>query len=213
MRASGNRRILFLSSGGAVYGAPQYVPIDERHPLNPISSYGVTKVAAEQYLRIYEANHGFRVTIVRPSNPYGPGQATSRQVGAVTTFLAAALSGSPVTVWGNGSVVRDYVYISDVVALLLAAAEREAVGTYNCGSGVGVSLAELIGIVEEVTARKLSTTHATARPFDPQAVILDSSSARQVFGWLPKVDLQQGMERTALHIQRLRQTDPATLRI
>lgn len=196
MRHTGNRRILFLSSGGAVYGRPHYLPIDEAHPLNPVSSYGVVKAAIEQYLHLYEANYGFAPTIIRLANPYGPGQNSIGQLGAVNTFIHLAQTGQVATLWGDGSVVRDFVYISDVTALLLAAAEGEASGTFNCGAGTGTSLVELIRTVEQATGKALQRQFKPGRPFDPPAVVLDVSNAQKIFGWKPTVTLADGVART-----------------
>jgi len=196
MRATGNRRVLFLSSGGAVYGTPQYLPIDERHPLNPISSYGVVKVAIENYLRMYEANYDFHATIIRPSNPYGPGQDSSKQIGAVNTFLRAALNGDEVAIWGDGTVVRDYVYVADLISLMMAAAERHVTGTFNCASGVGTSLLELVDAIQRISGRALSIRFMPARAFDPQRVVLDLSATRRAFDWLPETTIDQGMSFT-----------------
>ena len=179
-----------------MYGAPQHLPIDERHPLNPISSYGVVKVAIENYLRMYEANQDFRATIIRPSNPYGPGQDLSGQIGAVTTFLRAAFKEEPITIWGDGTVVRDYIFISDLVSLLLLAVESQFSGVFNCGSGVGTSLIDLIDAVERASGRQLSTQFEPARAFDPSQVILDVSSASRTFGWRPAMTLAQGIDLT-----------------
>ena len=197
MRHAGNRRILFLSSGGAVYGRPHYLPIDEAHPLHPVSSYGVVKAAIEQYLRLYEVNYGFAPTIIRLANPYGPGQHSIGQLGAVNTFIHLAQTGQRATLWGDGGVVRDFVYISDVTALLLAAAESETTGTFNCGAGVGTSLIELIATVEQATGKALQRQFKPGRTFDPPAVLLDVSNARKMFGWVPTVTLEDGVARTA----------------
>lgn len=197
MRLTGNRRILFLSSGGAVYGQPQYLPMDEAHPLNPLSSYGVVKSAIEQYLRLYQANYGFAATIVRPANPYGPGQTTIGQLGAVNTFVHLAQAGQPATLWGDGTTVRDFVYVSDVVALLLACAESDTTGTYNCGGGTGTSLLNLICVVEQITGKHLERQFKPARGFDPAEVVLDISRARNAFGWQPLVSLRDGVAKTA----------------
>lgn len=196
MRHTGNRRILFLSSGGAVYGRPHYLPIDEAHPLNPVSSYGVVKAAIEQYLRLYEANYGFAPTIIRLANPYGPGQHSIGQLGAVNTFIYLAQTGQMATLWGDGSVVRDFVYISDATALLLAAAESEATGTFNCGAGAGTSLLQLIEMVEWATGCVVERQFKPGRPFDPSEVVLDISKARATFGWQPMVLLSLGIEQT-----------------
>lgn len=196
MRSAGNRRILFLSSGGAVYGYPHYLPIDEAHPLNPVSSYGVVKSAIEQYLRLYEVNYGFAATIIRPANPYGPGQNSIGQLGAVNTFLHLAQTGQTATLWGDGSIVRDFVYVSDLVSLLLAAVESEMTGTFNCGAGIGTRLLDLIALVEQATGKILIREFKPARPFDPPEVVLDISHARSVFGWQPVLGLAAGVALT-----------------
>lgn len=193
MRRTGNRRILFLSSGGAVYGRPHYLPIDEAHPVNPISAYGVVKSTIEQYLRMYETNYGFVSTIIRLANPYGPGQNSLGQLGAVNTFIHLALTGQPATIWGDGSVVRDFIYISDVTALLLAAAEGDATGTFNCGAGAGTSLIDLMNTVEQATGKTLQRQFRPARSFDPLEVVLDITRARKVLGWQPAVELAAGV--------------------
>ena len=193
MRVVGNRRILYLSSGGAVYGQPQYLPIDERHPLNPVSSYGAVKAAIEHYLRIYELSYGFRVTVVRPANAYGPGQEISMHLGAVNTLLRSALKEETVTIWGDGTIVRDYIYISDLVALLLSSVEREVTGIFNCGAGIGTSLIDLLSAVELQTGRRLTKDFKQARPFDPSRVVLDISLSARTFDWLPKVSLEEGI--------------------
>ncbi|MBN9332125.1 NAD-dependent epimerase/dehydratase family protein [Devosia sp.] len=196
MRQTGNRRILFLSSGGAVYGRPHYLPIDEKHPLNPLSAYGVVKSAIERYLRMYEANYSLAPTIIRLANPYGPGQNSFGQLGAVSTFIHLALTDQPATIWGDGSVIRDYVYISDATALLLAAAESDATGTFNCGAGTGTSLIELMETVEQATGKTLHRQFKPARSFDPPEVVLDVSLAHSIFGWRPAVPLTAGVSRT-----------------
>jgi UDP-glucose 4-epimerase len=196
MRGSRCRRLVYLSSGGAIYGTPREVPIGEDHPQNPISSYGVVKGAVEHYLRLYSANHDLRVSVVRPANPYGPGQDPSGQLGAVPVFLGAALTGRPITLFGDGSIVRDFVYIDDLTDLLTLITEEQAVGVFNCGGGGGgVSLIELTRIIGAVTGRSLSIRHEPERAFDPQAVVLDISRAQRL-GWRPSVSLEEGVERT-----------------
>lgn len=192
MRHAGNRRIVFMSSGGSVYGIPKYVPVDEDHPLNPISPYGVVKASIEHYLRMYGATHDFRPTIIRLANPYGPGQRS--QPGAVNTFVQLAQTGQLASIWGDGSTTRDYVYISDVVALLIATVEGDAPGTYNCGTGTGTSLLELIALVETATGRQLRREFSPSRHFDPPRVVLDIGQARSIFGWSPVVSLRRGID-------------------
>lgn len=196
MRAVGNRRIVYLSSGGAIYGRPLATPINEDHPTNPLSSYGIVKLAVEKYLALYGEQYGFRSTVIRPANPYGPGQGTFGQLGAVTTFLNLALNRQRAVIWGDGSAIRDFVYISDLCDMVLTVLERDITGVFNCGSGAGTSLSTLIAIIERLTGLTLDREHKPARPFDPPAVVLDISQARTVMGWEPKVELSEGICRT-----------------
>lgn len=193
MRVLGKTRIVYLSSGGAVYGLPRTTPIREEHALDPISAYGVTKVAFEKYLGMYAALHGVRPTIIRPSNPYGPGQNKIGVQGAVNTFLNAAATGENVTIWGDGSTIRDYLAVEDVARLVGAAVEAGTAGIYNCGSGHGTSLLELIGEVERITGAVINRVHRPARDFDPPVIVLDTSRARADFGWTPRVSLDVGL--------------------
>lgn len=196
MRAAGKQRIVYLSSGGAVYGSPRSVPISEDHPLDPISSYGVTKVAFEKYLGMYAALYGFKPTIIRPSNPFGPGQGKMGLLGVVNTFLHAALVGAPVTIWGDGTSVRDYVYVGDLASLVKMVVEGNATGTYNCGRGVGVTLLELADLVEELTGRPLERAFRPVRGFDPPLVVLDIKRATRELGWAPTTNLRVGLRLT-----------------
>lgn len=191
----GKPRILYLSSGGAVYGQPEQVPIPENHQLCPMSAYGVSKVAVESYLRMFETVGGLQPTIVRPSNPYGLDQGKIGLLGVITTFVDLLARGRSATIWGDGSIIRDYVHVDDVSALLLTAAERNIPGTYNCGSGAGASLREIVNILEEETGLRLAVAHQPARSFDPPAVVLDIRRAAAVFGWRPQVPLRQGIRQ------------------
>lgn len=197
MDAVGLRRMVYLSSGGAVYGPPRTVPIAEDHPLDPLSAYGVSKVASEKYLGMYAANRGLRPTIIRPANPYGVDQGKVGLLGAVTTFLNLLAADQAATLWGDGSIVRDFVHIDDVSRLLLAAAEQDHPGVYNCGSGSGNSLIELIETIETITGRRLIVTHEPARSFDPPKIVLDIAAARQAFDWAPRISLADGIRDVA----------------
>lgn len=190
-------RIVYLSSGGAVYGRPKAVPITERHPLDPISAYGVTKVASEKYLGMYAANRRLRPTIVRPANPYGANQGKIGLLGAVTTFLNLLAAGEAATIWGDGSIIRDFIHVDDVSRLMLAAVEQEQPGTYNCGSGAGCSLNELANTIAEVTGRRLALRYESARGFDPPEIVLDIQAAHAAFGWQPRVSLDEGVRDVA----------------
>lgn len=201
MRQAAEPRLVYLSSGGAIYGTPQYSPIDEAHPQNPISSYGIVKGAVERYIGMHAASHGLSAAIVRPANPYGPGQDPAGQVGAVPVFLKAAADRKPIKVFGDGSTVRDFVYIDDLIDLLMHIVENRVTGVYNCGGGGGgASLSDLQRIIEMVVGRELEVERLPARPFDPPVVVLDNGRA-EALGWRASVSLEDGVARTwrAMH--------------
>jgi len=196
MRAAGVRRIVYFSSGGTVYGNPAVSPVPESHPLHPISSYGVVKVAIENYLQMYRLLGELDPVVLRPSNPYGPRQSTAGIQGAVAAFLGAARRGEPVRIWGDGEVVRDYLYIDDLVELAATAGLSDATGVFNVGSGEGTSLNQLVAIIEGVIGRSLEVQYQPGRSFDVRRIVLDLAAARTAFGWAPAVPLVQGIART-----------------
>lgn len=196
------RKIAFISSGGTVYGNPTYLPIDEKHPTEPRVSYGVTKLAIEKYLLLHEHLHGLKANILRVANPFGERQRVTTGQGAVTAFLSRALQGQPLEIWGDGSVTRDYIHVSDVADAFARAVTYEGPeSVFNISSGTGTSLNELMGMIEEVLGREVARQYRPGRPFDVPVSILDNSRARRVLGWEPKVSLREGIARTAAWIQ------------
>jgi len=192
------RKIVFISSGGTVYGKPAYLPIDEKHPTDPRVPYGVTKLAIEKYLLVFQYLHGIEATILRVANPFGPGQRPHTGQGVVSEFLSRAIQNQPLEIWGDGSVVRDYLYISDVAEAFARAVEYDGgQPVFNVSSGVGVSLDELITAIECVLGRDVAREYRVGRPFDVPVSVLDNSLARQELGWEPQVKLEEGIARTA----------------
>ncbi len=196
MQARGVRRIVFFSSGGTVYGNPKVFPVPESHPLCPISSYGVVKASIEAYLAMYDQLGLIDPLVLRPSNPYGPRQSTSGVQGAIGAFLRCAREGRPVTVWGDGETVRDYLHVEDLVALAVTAGQGGAKGVFNVGSGEGHTLLDLCRIIGDVTGRELEVRHEPGRSFDVRRVVLDISAASAKFGWSPRVSLPEGIADT-----------------
>lgn len=196
LEAAGIRRIVFFSSGGTVYGNPERLPVPEDHPLRPISSYGIVKVAIEQYLRMHGHLGRLDPLILRPSNPYGPRQSAAGGQGFIAAALARARAGEGLQIWGDGETVRDYLYIDDLVRLAIDAAASDVCGTFNAGSGEGRSLNAVRDAVARVTGRPLPTDYQPARGFDVREVVLDTTAARTRFGWTPRVDLDDGIART-----------------
>jgi len=197
-RQAGIRRVVFISSGGTVYGPSKELPIAENHPQNPVTAYGVNKLAFEKYLRVFRHLHGMDYAILRPSVPYGPRQTPLSRQGAVAVFLHRVGTGLPITIWGDGRVTRDYFYVSDLVEALVASAERHLGEDriFNIGGGKEVSLNQLIKLVEETVGRKAVVQYEPPRPFDIARIVLDTRLAHQEFGWRPKVSLAEGLAKT-----------------
>jgi UDP-glucose 4-epimerase len=192
----GIRRIVFVSSGGTVYGHLNTVPAAEDHPTHPICAYGVSKLSVEHYLALYHALGGLDACVLRVANPYGPGQGSPPGLGAVHTFLKRAVTGQPIVIWGDGSVVRDYLYISDLVAALVAAGRLGGHRTYNIGSGEGRSLNQVVAAIEALLGRTVPVIHQAARPFDLPVNILDPGRARTELGWHPTIAFVDGLAMT-----------------
>jgi UDP-glucose 4-epimerase len=194
---AGVRKVVFSSSGGTVYGVPKTVPISEDHPTDPISSYGIVKLAIEKYLSLFHHLHGLDYTVLRISNPYGPYQNPASQQGAVSVFLQRIYAEQPITIWGDGSVVRDYLYVSDLVDALEAVSSGETEDKiFNVGSGRGVSLNELIDLMTSVVGERPRVEYLPSRSLDVPASVLDVSRARRGLGWRPETDFEKGIART-----------------
>jgi UDP-glucose 4-epimerase len=194
---AGVRKVIFASSGGTVYGLPQAVPITEDHPTNPISSYGIVKLAVEKYLGLFHHLHTLAYAVLRISNLYGPYQDPGGQQGAVSVFLHRLYTGQPITIWGDGSVVRDYLYVADLAEPLVLAAEGETrQKVLNIGSGRGTSVNELIDIIAEVTGERPEVEYVPGRALDVPANVLDVARVREELGWSPKTELAEGIART-----------------
>lgn len=190
-------RVVFISSGGTVYGAPQYLPVDEEHPTEPQVSYGITKLMIEKYLSLYKQLHGIRPVILRVANPYGERQRIETAQGAVGVFVHRALCGQPIEIWGDGSVTRDYVHIQDVADAFAQALVYEGDRTcFNISAGIGASLNELVVMLGEVLGQSLDVRYLPGRPFDVKVNVLSNELALQELGWVPRIGMREGLERT-----------------
>ena len=187
------KRIIYLSSGGTVYGIPSTIPVQEDHPLNPICSYGVVKVAVEKYLGMFEHLYGLKPLIIRASNPFGPRQGHEGVQGVVSTFMQKLLSGEKVVIWGDGSTKRDYLYVTDLAKFCRLAAESELTGVFNAGSGSGLTLVELARLIEEVCGKKLNIEYKAGRAFDVREIVLNIEKARKLLNWNPGIALRDGL--------------------
>lgn len=192
-------KLLLVSSGGTVYGEAHSLPILESHPTRPISPYGLTKLTLENYAHLYANIRGLQFVCVRPANAYGVGQRPFVGQGFVSTALATAMRGDPVTIYGEQGTVRDYVHVEDLATGMVTALEHgEPDGTYNIGSSIGRSNLDVVQaiapLLKEIGA-DVRVNHAPARPFDVQANVLDCSRLREL-GWEPRVDFRQGLKQT-----------------
>lgn len=191
-------KIVFISSGGTVYGRPAYLPIDESHPTEPEVSYGITKLAIEKYLLMYNRLHGIQCAILRVANPYGERQRIETAQGAIGVFLHRALNRIPIEIWGDGNVTRDYLHVSDVAdAFAKAVTYSGSRQVFNISSGVGTSLNELLELIEKVLGTRVERRHLSARSFDVPASVLSNALAAEELGWQPQLDLADGLSRTA----------------
>jgi UDP-glucose 4-epimerase len=189
-RAAGGRRVLLASTGGALYGESVPLPTPEDAPLAPFSPYGASKAAAETYLALYTRLHGLSTMALRFGNVYGPRQDPHGEAGVIAIFAGAAAEQRPVTIYGDGSQTRDYVYVGDVVSGFLAAADSDATGAVNIGTGVETTVLEL------TEALGVEPQFAPARKGEVARSCLDVSRAADVLGWRAVVALDDGLERT-----------------
>lgn len=187
--------LVYLSSGGAIYGNPAYLPVDEKHPLAPLSNHAAGKAAAEQFLGVF-ARQGHTVTILRPSNIFGPGQPIQTGFGVVRTLLEHLKRDTPMTIWGDGETSRDYLYLDDFLGACEAALDAPVSSTFNLGRGTALSLNKLCDLAQRVTGRKLHVHYEPERGVDVRTIALDSTKFSDHYGWLPHTTIEEGLRLT-----------------
>ncbi len=191
------QKIVFISSGGTVYGNPLYLPIDEKHPTNPIMSYGITKLTIEKYLQMYKYLHNINPVILRVTNPYGERQRIETAQGAVGIFIHHALKDIPLEIWGDGRVSRDYIHVSDVAEAFVKAIEYSGTQTcFNISTGVGTSLNELIEMLEKVLGKSVKRHYFSGRSIDVPVNVLSNAFAQEELKWTPAISIELGIVRT-----------------
>lgn len=191
------RKLVFISSGGTVYGVPRMVPIPESHPTEPLVSYAIAKLAIEKYLELFRAQHGLDYVVLRVANPYGERQRTETAQGAVAVFLDRALRREPIEIWGDGTAIRDFLHVSDVARAFLRAIDYAGEPrVFNIGSGTGCSVNDLLDAIEPLVGYRIERRYLPARAFDVARNVLDITRARSVLGWEPHVSLDNGLRRT-----------------
>lgn len=202
LRTCGIRRIIYLSSGGTVYGVPNTIPVPENHPLMPLGSYGIVKAAIELYLMSYARRGAIDPVIIRASNPYGPRQGHSGVQGVIATFLQRLSEKKNLEIWGDGSVVRDYFHVTDLASLCVTAAQSNITGPINAGSGVGMSIMELVTAIRRTVNRDIEVSHRPAQAVDVPQSILDITIAKATLGWSPRISIDEGLADTWAWVQR-----------
>jgi UDP-glucose 4-epimerase len=197
-RRAGVRRVLFASTGGALYGEPEGGrPAREDHPTNPVSPYGCAKLSIEKYLHYYRVIHGFEVAVLRYANVYGPGQNGMGEAGVVAIFAEAILAGRTPKIRGDGEQTRDYVYVGDVVETAARALAGAKSGTWNVGTGVETSVNRLFDPIARSLGFRGEPEHVPAVPGEQRRSVLDGSAARREFELPEWTTLEKGIPTTA----------------
>ncbi len=191
------KKVIFASSGGTVYGEAKTIPVREDHPTEPICSYGITKLTIEKYLQLFHHLHGLDHTILRVANPYGKHQKLTADQGIVGVFLSRLNEGKTITIWGDGSVTRDYIYIEDVAnAFVSAVSQDSSHRIFNIGTGVGTTIRELLAKMERVTGIRAEVEYVPGRSMDVSANVLDPARALRYLKWRPQIGCDEGLRRT-----------------
>jgi UDP-glucose 4-epimerase len=194
---SGVQKVIFASSGGAVYGEQDVFPAAEDHVTRPASPYGVSKRAGELYLDYYRQAFGLAYIALRYANVYGPRQSAKGEAGVVAIFLSLLLGGKRPVINGDGRQTRDYVYVGDVVRANLAALDAGFVGAVNIGTGVETDVVTIFEHLRQAAGREIEAVHGPAKSGEQRRSCLDARRALEVLGWQPQVGLADGLRRTA----------------
>ncbi|MEX1054838.1 MAG: NAD-dependent epimerase/dehydratase family protein, partial [Rhodothermales bacterium] len=195
-RENGLRKVVFASTGGAIYGEPEYVPQDEEHPLRPLSPYGITKLCTERYLYYYEQEWGIAYVALRYANVYGPRQNPHGEAGVVAIFVERMLEGRQPVIYGDGEQTRDYVFVGDVVRANVRAVAFESTGTFNVGTGRETSVNDLFRKIRDRIDTSIAEVHEKGRPGEQRRSVLDFSHSSTILNWQPGVTLEEGLEKT-----------------
>ena len=201
-QAHGIPRVVNTSTGGAIYGEVHDPPAAEDHPTAPEAPYGLSKWCAEQYCELFARLHGLSTVSLRYGNVYGPRQDPLGEAGVIAIFCGKLLEGARPTIFGDGLQVRDYIFVSDVVAANLRAAETETTGAVNIGTGIETTVLDLVEVLRPHADDAFEPEHAPERPGEVRRIALDSSRAKSELGWVAEVGLEEGLERTLVSLQQ-----------
>jgi UDP-glucose 4-epimerase len=190
------RKFVYISTGGAIYGEPTYLPVDENHPVNPEAQYGVSKHTVEHYLYLYHHQSGLTFTILRYPNVYGPRQNPKGEAGVIAIFIGKMLEGITPTIYGDGKQVRDYVHVNDIVqanSLALVKGDNEI---FNIGSGVGTTVNELYRLLSNLLSFRSPANYASPRRGELQKIYLNAEKAKRHLGWNAEIPVEEGLAMT-----------------
>jgi UDP-glucose 4-epimerase len=195
-RQTGVRKVVYISSGGAAYGEPVYLPCDEKHPIDPLSPYGVTKHTVEHYLFLYKELYGLDYAVLRYPNVYGPRQDPNGEAGVVAIFTGKMLRGEPVTINGTGEQERDFVYVGDCARANVLVAGEGPNGIYNLGCGVGTTINQIFEGLARATGYDRPAGYGPAKAGETFRIYLDATRANTELGWEPTLSLDAGLAKT-----------------
>lgn len=199
---------IYISTGGAVYGEPEYLPCDEAHPVNPICPYGASKHTVEHYLFMYQENYDLDYVVLRYPNVYGPRQDPHGEAGVVAIFSGQMLNGEQVVINGDGEQERDFVYVEDCAKANLLSVKTDNKNTiFNIGYGQGNTINEIYSNLKKITDYKLSAIHGPEKVGETRKIYLDASKARQELGWTPSIGLEEGLRQTADYFRMAESAD------
>ena len=198
----GVRKFIHISSGGAAYGEPVYLPCDEKHPITPLCFYGASKYTFEMYLSIFKGSFGLDYTVLRYPNVYGPRQDPHGEAGVVAIFSGRMLRGQPVTIFGSGEQIRDFVYVTDCArANLMVLGDVGGGKVYNLGFGIGTSINEIFQHLKAITHYPMDAIYGDPKPGETFRIFLDASLAKNELGWAPTIELYKGLESTVQYFR------------
>ncbi|MBI5058522.1 NAD-dependent epimerase/dehydratase family protein [candidate division KSB1 bacterium] len=204
----GVRKFVYASTGGAIYGEPNYLPADEAHPVRPECAYGISKHTVEHYLELYRVLEGLQYVVLRYSNVYGPRQNPHGEAGVNAIFIGRMLEGKAPTIYGDGEQLRDYIHVGDVARANLLALRHDRCEIYNIGCGIGTSVNEIVRLLSRIMNFRELPIYAPARMGELQKIYLDARKAKRELGWMPAMDFETGLRETVNWFRQARAAEP-----
>ncbi len=192
----GLKKVIFASTGGAIYGEQEQFPAPETHPCQPLSPYGITKLATEKYLSYYREIHNIPNIVLRYANVYGPRQNPHGEAGVVAIFCSRFLQNEEAIIYGDGRQSRDFVYVSDVVRANLEALDYSSSEIFNIGTGLETDINSIFQTLKAVSGSSQPETHAPVKTGEQLRSVIDIAKAKRLLGWSPQISLDEGLERT-----------------